>query len=224
MSKINITAMSLQKLNIVDAAPDVARELEALGLSVEIVSQIAEAAAAAKAEALPIDPISSPGTLAYIHGVRRIRRLLLPKGWRMARSGNVESTVHDKLGIQLLFQNVDRACSNDNPQAISKKGAGSRSLVQAGLQGELFAKNQPTSLGKLGQKPIVWLVCVSSDKNGVQAEVSCPDLFDGEQFQDFSRRIFVVNDKLDPQVTDKIKPEDSGDSGAEDFEVLIAKK
>jgi hypothetical protein len=91
---------------------------------VDIVTSIARKAAAAKAEALEIDPSSTPGTLAYINGVRAIRMDLLPLGWRLSRTGNVEATVNDKLGIQICFQNVDIACTEQNPQAISGKGAG----------------------------------------------------------------------------------------------------
>ena len=71
---------------------------------------------------------------AYINGVRAIRMDLLPLGWRLSRTGNVEATVNDKLGIQICFQNVDIACTEQNPQAISGKGAGSRKLIQNGVQ------------------------------------------------------------------------------------------
>lgn len=215
--------MQISNRTIVDTPFGALRELDALGLNIEIIRTIAEAAAGAKAEALPIDPLSSPGTLAYIHGVRSIRRALLPKGWRVGRGGNVEATIHDQLGIQLLFQNVDRACSNKDPQAISKKGAGSRKLIQAGLQDELFEGNQPLSLEKIGSKPVVWLVCVSSDENGMQAEVSCPDIFNGDQFENFTKRIFVIDDKFEPIVFDANKDLDDG-GGVENFEILISKK
>ena len=211
---------------VVDSSNDVERELEALGLTSEFVRLVAEASAAAKAEALPIDPITAPGTNAYHAGVRYIRRFLLPKGWRMSRNGNIEATVHDRLGIQLLYQNVDLACSTRDPQAISKKGAGARRLVQAGLQGELFGGNFIShDKDKLGAKPIVWLLCVSSDEGGIQAEVSCPELFDGEQFESFSKRIIVVNDKFDPSIRKSDgHNDDNGGEGVEDFDIRIAKK
>lgn len=210
---------------IVEQSYDVERELGELGLTAGIVRQIAETAAAAKAEALPIDPVTAAGTNAYHAGVRQIRRLLLPKGWKMSRNGNIEATVNHALGIQVLYQNVDIACGPNDPQAISKKGAGARKLVQAGLQGELFQKSSSqNSSDNTGVKPVVWLVCVSSgESTGIQAEVSCPDMFDGEQFDSFSKRIFVVNDDAD-SIKILQDRDDNNDGGVEDFNIRIAKK
>ena len=145
----------------------------------------------------------------------------------MNRKGNVEATVNHKLGIQLLFQNVDRACSPNDPQAISKKGVASRNLVQAG-QGELFdtpspSKSQVVPVDKIGSMPVVWLFCVSSDEKGLQAEISCPKIFDGEQFEGFHKRIFVINDKYEPEVSEH-SHNPNLDNDSEDFEIKIAKK
>lgn len=217
--------MHAKKPVVIERSNEVESELETLGLTPEIVRVIAEASSGAKAEALPIDPITAPGTNAYHAGVRAIRRLLLPKGWRMSRNGNIEATVHDRLGIQLLYQNVDQACTDKDPQAISKKGAGARRLIQAGLQGELFGSRATgmTKTDKIGTKPIVWLVCVSSNEFGLQAEVSCPEVFDGEQYENFSKRIWVLNDKFEPSIGN-VDGKDSGSDGIEDFDIRIAKK
>src|SRR4051794_13855024 len=125
--KINIgTRMAHPKRTVVTAEWEVRQELRALGLTVEIVAKVARAAAAAKADTLPVDPCSAPGTQAYFAGIRHIRLELQPLSWRMDRPGNVESTVNDELGIQLCFQNVDQACGDREPQAISEKGSGAR--------------------------------------------------------------------------------------------------
>jgi hypothetical protein len=98
---------------------EVRRGLKAVGLTPLIVREVAIAAVSARAEALSVDPNGAPGLLSYIYGVRTIRLQLLPKGWRVDRSGNVEATVNDELGVQLFFQNVDRACAVIDPNAIS---------------------------------------------------------------------------------------------------------
>ena len=85
---------------VINEGFSVHQELHLLGLTVKIVTSIARKAAAAKAEALEIDPSSTPGTLAYINGVRAIRMELLPLGWRLSRTGNVEATVNDKLAAR----------------------------------------------------------------------------------------------------------------------------
>ena len=206
---------------VINEGFQIRQELRALGLTIDIVTSIARKAAAAKAEALEIDPSSTPGTLAYIKGVRAIRMELMPKGWRLNRTGNVESTVNDELGIQLCFQNVDVACAERHPQAISGKGAGSRKLIQDG-QAELFDREAPEAVDAFDSAPTVWAVCVSTDGKKLRAEVSCPEAFEGNQFEGFSKRIWVVDEDLEPTPGHIDQPDD--DSGPVEHEVRIAKK
>lgn len=197
------------------------QELRKLGLTAEIVATIARKAAFAKADALEIDPASTPGTLAYIMGVRAIRMALIAEGWRLSRTGNVESTVNDELGIQICFQNVDTACTEHYPQAISGKGAGSRKLIQDG-QAELFERDAPVASDAIGCAPTVWVICVSTDSKKLRAEVSCPEAFEGNQFEGFSKRIWVVDEDLAPAPESIDLPDDG--NGSSVHEVRIAKK
>ena len=206
---------------VINESFQVRQELRALGLTVEIVTSIARKAAAAKAEALEIDPSGTPGTFAYILGVRAIRMELMPLGWRLSRTGNVESTVNDELGIQLCFQNVDVACTERHPQAISSKGAGSRKLIQDG-QTELFDREAPEALDAVGSTPTVWVICVSTDGKKLRAEASCPEVFEGNQFEGFSKRIWIVDEDLQPAPGNIDQPDDG--SGPVEHEVRIAKK
>src|SRR5579859_3173222 len=108
---------------IAKATWEVDQALRELGLTRDIVREIAVAAAGGRAEALAVDPCSTAGTLSYIYGVRTTRLKLLPLGWKEAREGNVEATVNHELGIQLVFQNVHHACGENDPEAISGKGS-----------------------------------------------------------------------------------------------------
>jgi len=124
---------------IISAPVDAEQEISQLGLKLTIAQKIARVASAARASALEIDVAFTPGMLSHIYGNRQLRLELLPLGWRKGRFNNVESVINDELGIQIVFQNVDMACVLEHsPQAISGKGAGSRQLVQDGLQGELW--------------------------------------------------------------------------------------
>lgn len=202
---------------------DVGRELKALGMTRDGVIGIARSVAAARAEALPVDPWSAAGMMAYVWGVRGIRLMLLPElGWRISRHGNVEATVNDGLGIQLLFQNVDVACDGPEPQPISGKGAGTRNLVEQGRQGELFERAATPPGQMIGVVPTVWMLCVSTGDGRLRAEVSCPREFDGSWFAGFDRRIFVLNEALDPDFRSRTQGEP--DDGTDEIEVRIAKK
>lgn len=205
---------------------DVKHELSDLGITKEIIFKIADAAASAKADTMAVEPLNAPGTNAYNKGVAATRMNLMPLGWRMSHNRGIEATVNDKLGIQFVFQNVDAACTERNPQAISEKGSGSRKLVYDGQrQQNLFERVEGKREQIRGVAPRVWLICVSTSGKKLRAEVSCPLLFEGNQFEDFAKRIFVVDQDYDPTPQTRIKSDDDGDGdGADAFEVKIVKK
>ncbi len=205
---------------VVRAEWQVDQGLRAIGLTREIVRQIAYAAAGARADAMEVDPSCAPGMLSYIFGVRHIRLLLKPLGWRISRVGNVESTVNDAIGVQLCFQNVDIACGADDPEAISGKGAAARQLVKSG-QGELFPVAPRKPIAAIGSTPTVWVLCVSADEYSVRAEVSCPEAFEGNQFDGFVHRLCVIDDTFEPQPTDRRQPDDLDGF---DFDIAVTKK
>jgi hypothetical protein len=201
-------------------------------LKLRTVQKVARAASAARASALDLDVAFAPGMLSHIYGNRQLRLELLPLEWRKGRSNNVESVINDELGIQIIFQNVDMACVLDHsPQAISGKGAGSRQLVQDGLQAELWEKpvNPPANVkqanSQYGVTPVVWIFCVGNDGKRLRAELSKPDNFEGDQFEVFSKRIFVLDEEsgTDPDISIKPSSDDDGDAGF-DVEIEVAKR
>lgn len=222
----------MRQVLVISEPLDVEQEISQLGLKLSIAHQVARAAAAARASALDIDVAFTPGMLSHIHGNRHLRLQLLPQGWRKGRFNNVESVINDELGIQIIFQNVDLACDhNHSPQAISGKGAGSRQLVQAGLQGELWEKpvNPPMDVNqensKKGVTPVVWMFCVSNNGSRLRAELSKPDNFEGDQFKDFSKRIFVLDEESGAEPDISIRPSSNDDGDSElDFEVNVVRK
>ncbi|KXS54736.1 MAG: hypothetical protein AWU57_867 [Marinobacter sp. T13-3] len=205
---------------IVDDEATAEQDLAAIGLSAGLIRKVALAAAAGRAESLRVDPVSAPGQLAYIYGVRELRLGLEREGWRINRDGNVEATVNNDLGIQLFFQNVDIACSKRTPQAISKKGKASRDLIAAS-QTDMFSElSDEIGENVHGTIPAVWIVCVSSDGQSVRAEVSCPKQFEGSQFEDFHHRIFVLNESFEPS----FEPNEADSNTFDDFDVNISRK
>lgn len=210
-----------------NAIPAIARDewqvnqaLRELGLSKEIVRRIAFAAASARNDATPLDPSFSPGMLSYIHGVRETRLALLPLGWEMSREGNVDLTVNRAKGIQVCFQNVDLACANRDPEAVSGKGAASRRLVNSG-QGELdLPAIDVTPISSKQSGPMMWFICVSADEQSVRAEVSCPMGFEGNAFQGFWHRLFVMDESTNPEP----RGDDVGEDGDLDLDIQVSKK
>lgn len=203
---------------VVTVARQVDPMLREIGLTREIVREIALAAAGARADALAVDPRGTPGTLSYIYGVRMTRLKLVPLSWKVSRQGQIESTINHKLGVQLCFQNVDRACSDRDPQAISPRGSSSRELIRCG-QMDLFDTGEK-NVEQLGQVPTVWLICVSVNNDLIRAEVSCPKVFEGSQFEGFSRRLFVVDESIEPKPTRRT----DSDDGDLELDIPVSKK
>lgn len=202
----------------------VRQELDALCLTPEIINRIADAAATAKADTMAVEPMNAPGINAYNKGVAATRMSLIPLGCRMSHERGIEATVNDKIGVQFVFQNVDVACTDRDPQAISGKGSGSRKLVYDGQrQHVLFERVEGASEQIRGVAPEVWLICVSTSGKKLRAEVSCPLLFEGNQFEGFAKRIFVVDRDYDP-TPKTLSHEDEDIVGIDDFEVKIVKK
>jgi hypothetical protein len=217
---------------VVSEILDAEHEVSQFDLKLSTIQKVARAASAARASALDLDVSFAPGMLSHIYGNRQLRLELLPLGWRKGRSNNVESVINDELGIQIIFQNVDIACVIDySPQAISGKGAASRKLVQDGLQAELWEipvdppVNVDQAYSKRGVTPVVWMLCVSNDGNRLRAELSKPDKFEGDQFEDFSTRIFVLDEEngTDPDISIKPSSDDYDDAGF-DIEIEVAKR
>ncbi len=207
---------------IVHDESQVEEKLQKIGLSKLEIVEVAHAAAAAKADALPVDPSGTPGTLSYINGVRTIRLILGQKNWRIVKTGNVEATVNDDLNIQLLFQNVDLAChEHKEPHSISAKGSASRRLITIG-QTDLFDDTTQETIETPvhGKNPTVWIVCVSINDTSLCAEVSRPKTFRGNQFEGFHERIFVLNENSDPIIDENNSINDDID----DFDFEISRR
>ncbi|QBC43838.1 hypothetical protein [Iodobacter fluviatilis] len=217
---------------VISEHADTELKISHLGLTLSIAQKVARVASAAKASTLEIDVAFAPGMLAHIYGNRQLRLALLPLGWRLGRFNNVETVINDDLGVQIIFQNVDMACvPSHSPQAISSKGAGSRQLVQKGIQGELW--DQPnlnpaaveSQNDKRGVTPSVWMFCVSDDGKRLRAELSKPNPFEGNQLESFSKRIFVLDEETGPQPDIDIKSSSNGDDDEDfDIEVNVARK
>ena len=174
--------------------PDGQARLKDLGLSLDEVRDITASVRAAWSEASPLGPRNSPGLLTYIAGVEAIRSKLVAKGWKPEYPENIESTLRPDGRVRILYQNVDDACSAENPpKPISRKGAGSRRVIGAGTE-EMF----PDELEKArAQKIATWVLCVSMSDSRVKAELSRPAGFEGAVYEDFEERLFLLHEEFD---------------------------
>ncbi len=208
---------------IIEQQVDVEASLARIGLTVDGIVRIAQAASFARREyLLGIDAANYPGTMAYHAGVRSLRLETLPHGWVQDKFRNIEVIVNHRLGVMVGFQNVDRACAAIEPQAISRRGEATKQLVRTPHMESLFLDAKTPSVRHTGAFPSVWFVCVAANEYLIQAEVSRPKPFEGDYFEGFDERIFVVNEHIDGE------PEVLVDSAAyeeiDDLDIVITKK
>ena len=202
------------------------RILSNLGISRSDAKQIAAYSRQALNNTSPYMPLPAPGTNAYYYGVEAMRSILIDRGdWRMDQQSGIESVVNDSTGIQLLYQNVDSACTVRDPQPISQKGPMSRELINSATK-DMF---NPADDGDLRPKVLaypVWVICVCHLDENVCVEVSRPRNFSGKWYEGFHQRVFIASVPLD----DLIEPMElaSRDIGSTqdtaDFDVLVNRK
>lgn len=180
----------MQRVRILDSKFEIEDRLMELGLTEEALIRIVSKAVAAYNSSVHMDPVSAARINAYNMGTRAIRQELLPKGWKLDRTDNVESTINPVTNIKLMYQNVDSAADRDRePKAISKKGSAINKMVmhsQLDFCDLWGAEFQPPQVSE------VWFLCVYINDGVIQAELSCPSNIIRKQFNGFIERIFLV--------------------------------
>ena len=167
-----------------------ARLRELFDASLDEMIRIVIEAAGAKADSVDDDPVTAPGTFAYIYGTRAIRRTFRAKGWEIDRTNGVESVFHPERGLKMVFQNADLAAvETQEPRAISEKGNASERAVRLG-QRWLFPEMEMIEVSRATAN--LWYLFVSIEGMDIRAELSRPRSIADGQFAGFHERIFIL--------------------------------
>ena len=176
---------------------EVVDRLAPFGITADEVMPLIEAVVAARNDVVSVDARTAAGTKAYLAGVRHLRFLFLPKGWKADCKNGVESVLHVESGMRIVYQSVDQACVRvRGPQAINGKGPAAEAAVRKG-QGMLFSAEDlpeiaPERIANLNAS--LWFLCVSvseDDDEDIRAELSLPAAIEKGNFKGFLERIFI---------------------------------
>lgn len=126
---INMGVPDMLQTKIFKEDWEVDSRLSMFGVTKAELMKVVEMAVGARADAVPHDPVNAPGTFSYIYGTRAIRDLFVSKGWIKDSTKNIESVYHPQTGTKIIFQNVDSACDNRHPKALSGKGLASEKII-----------------------------------------------------------------------------------------------
>lgn len=203
--------------DIYESAHEVNSKLSEFGVTRRELIAIALQAVAARNNATPLHPINAPGTYSYMEGVAGLREIFLGKeGWGSARPNGLEAVTNKESNLTIVFQNVDRACSESHPQPISGKGEGAKRLVE-NPTAYLFDYMADEDRRKENQS--VWFLCVSVNGEELRVELSLPGSIDEKLFSSFMERIFIITD--DEWTHD---PDDSGTPDNQDYDIQVTRK
>lgn len=197
---------------------EIGTKLGGFGCTAEDLQDAALSAGAARNEASPLHPANAPGMYSYMEGVAAIRMAFLQiPGWESHRRKGVEGVKNEKLGLVVLFQNVDHACGPHDPTPISQKGEAVTDLVD-NPTGYLFGFMEEDA--RAAENTVVWFLCVSCREDEVRAELSRPREIKDGNFGTMAERVFVLQDN------DWTPGSDGGrERGeADDLDVQVTKK
>lgn len=199
--------------------PDVnSKLLTEFGLTRSEIILIAQEAVAGRTSAVPHEPRTAPGVLAYFAGTKGLRDVSVPKGYVADDTNNIASVVNPKTGIQIIYQNVDSAAiSSVEPKAISAKGPASQKMVAHSTL-NMFPALEKEDQQKINRQ--TWYLCVCMNGEDVRVEISKPYSIDNGQFSGFIERIFIVKmgEWTDPESFS------SDEAPAQDFDIQVTKK
>lgn len=204
-------------------------KIEALGLELDEVLRIVHTVVTAHNDATDHDPKSAAGQFRYIYGTRALRDILCLKGWEIDREDNIEAVYHPEMGIKIVYQSVDKACSDSmEPKAISGKGKGAQRLIDRSTSAYLFPDMEDEEQEKMcalktKSTATTWYLCVSVNGDEVSAEISLPYSVEDDNFKGFIERIYVVSGG-DWAAEGIVDLDDDDGEGALEFEPIVSKK
>lgn len=164
------------------------QRLSEIELELDRLVAAGQHALAGRASVSPLHPSNTAGFMSYADGVKGLRAENMEGHWRFFRSEGVEGICNDELKLRVLFANVFEACGERDPQARSRKGAGSERVAC----GDLFEKagiDLPDSVVKFSGDYKTYYLMV--DQNGAM-ELSLPIVKAGGNFLRCVERIFLV--------------------------------
>jgi hypothetical protein len=110
---------------------DVDRRLAELTLSRDGLLNARDVALSEAANATPNHCANAAGTFSYQQGTWALRDQFVGPRWTVDRTDGVEAIFNEALNVRVAFQNVDRACDDENkPAPRSEKGAGAERLCE----------------------------------------------------------------------------------------------
>ncbi len=197
------------------------------GVTRNEIIEVVKQALLARSEVTANHPMNARGIYSYNEGIRYLRDLLIPKGWKTERPNNLELVTNSDETISITFQNATDACDPAAiPQPISKKGPASKKAIEE-RNYDLFANDNVLEKNN-NRLNKLWYLCVAirevHDVISVSAELFRPKKVENEYFDGFIERIFIMkNEDLSGVFLDENLPSDY-EAEEDTIDLVITKK
>lgn len=166
---------------------------------------------------------NAAGTYRYHEGTAMLRDQFVGEGgWVKDSTNNIEAIFNPEIGVKVVFQNVDKACSEFiAPQPSSPKKSASKRCIETNNLFDVAAI--PLTFDLYKQKKVrTYYLMASDNENEVEAELSLvTGVTDSGLFDGFAERVFLSY----PDWSSPADPtEDSLGAGDNDFSFEISRK
>lgn len=211
---------------------EVENRLDTLGTSRDLMVEVIDALAAAKADCTDNDPFGSRGWRGWQMGTRRMREVHVGlSDWMKDDTDQVPSIVSKRLRIRFVVCNTDdgTAIETRSPQNNSKKGAATDRAVDTNQLSFMDDLDEGSSVARLQRhetsvgRVITYYLCVHTDGDERRAELSCPVSVDGGFFGEFVERIFIIGGDRGASGPARRKSSDDDEGGAE-YPIPVTRK
>lgn len=188
--------MSARPQRIASSPDEVEAALRTLGLTSNIVRDvITHAAYFVTLVTGPLDPKTYPSIVFWAAQVRRLRELLIPKGWQRIDDLNhplIESP-DNRVRIMVAAGDEETGNPRGRPQTKNKKGPATFSAVHRNRH-QLLLFGQHPLLSTEETDPLTWVLLVHRTAEFIKAEVSLPVVADYEGYLvEWESRIILPN-------------------------------
>lgn len=182
----------------------------------------------ARSDVTPNHPINAKGTYSYNEGIKSLRDLLVPRGWKNDRPNNLEAVTNKDKTISLVFQNATHASDPVAiPQPISKKGPGCAKAIQERM-GDLFPTHKARAEKEEKLNNMIWFFCVAikevENRTLVSAELLCPERIREQYFEGFVERIVILRDEDMSEINLPLEEELDYTTHEDNLEIEVTKK
>lgn len=200
---------------------EVGARLRDLGLTVDVLREVALDGFRARQSAGPLFPPTFPGTTAWAHCVNGLRSRLLPQGWRAADPGNFSMTISDLRRIYIVVATGDENAGlpfGELPSTKTPKGMKTEDAVRR--QGSFWPDDDTATPAFCGTENYVgfWFLLNLSGRT-IFTELSAPSDIQDNKICDWAER--NVLPKIDLDDTPLSRPDETDDPFGPQVEVPV---